>query len=290
MPSADPKPSKRRLDSVLVARGLAKTQSIARSMVLDGHVFSGGEPLLKPGLRVDPTRHFEIQSDTDRWLGRGGIKLAHGLAHFGIDPSGAIALDIGASTGGFTHVLVTGGAARVYAVDVGAGQMAEELRQNPRVIVLERVNARVLSRDEIPDPVSLIVCDASFIGLELVLANPLALARPGAHVVALIKPQFEVGPQRVGKGGIVRDPALHNEVCGRIQTWLADQGWEVLGVTQSPIPGAKGNQEFLIAARLGLPSRPGPGVAASGRRARRPPLPHQRGPRGCPHMDRGAPS
>ena len=217
MPSADPKPSKRRLDSVLVAMGLAKTQSSARSMVLDGHVFSDGKPLLKPGLHVDPTRHIEVQSDTDRWVGRGGIKLAHGLAHFGIDPSGAIALDIGASTGGFSHVLVSGGAARVYSVDVGSGQMAEELSKDPRVIVLDGVNARVLSPEEIPEPVSLIVCDASFIGLELVLANPLALARPGARLVALIKPRSKWA--RVGLSAI--------QPCTLRSAIASKRGWAI---------------------------------------------------------------
>ena len=244
-------PAKRRLDAELVARGMAKTQSSARTMILAGLVSSDGATLSRPGVRVDTDRSITVLGDDGTWVGRGGLKLSHGLEHFNIDPTGAVALDIGASIGGFTQVLLTGGAARVYAVDVGAGQMAEELSEDPRVIVLDGVNARALSPDEIPEPVSLIVCDASFIGLELVLTNPLALARPGAQLVALIKPQFEVGPERVGKGGIVRDPVLRIEVCDRIQRWLEDQGWEVLGVTPSPIAGAKGNQEFLIAARLG---------------------------------------
>ncbi len=161
-----------------------------------------------------------------------------------------VCLDIGASTGGFTDVLLTRGAARVYAVDVGHGQLAWKLRQDPRVVVLERTNARHLSADQVPEPVELIVCDAAFIGLETVLPAPLALAAPAARLVALIKPQFEVGRARVGKGGVVRDPALHQEVCERIRAWLAGlPDWRVLGVTQSPVLGPEGNREFLIAAR-----------------------------------------
>jgi 23S rRNA (cytidine1920-2'-O)/16S rRNA (cytidine1409-2'-O)-methyltransferase len=183
-------------------------------------------------------------------VSRGGVKLAHALGHFGIDPAGGIWLDIGASTGGFTDVLLSRGATKVYAVDVGHGQLAWKLRQDPRVVVLERTNARRLSCQEVPEPVDGIVCDASFIGLEVVLPAPLALAAPQAHLVALIKPQFEVGPDEVGKGGIVRDPALHRRVCARIAAWLGDQaGWTVLGTTDSPIFGADGNREFLIAAR-----------------------------------------
>jgi 23S rRNA (cytidine1920-2'-O)/16S rRNA (cytidine1409-2'-O)-methyltransferase len=180
------------------------------------------------------------------------VKLDHALAHFAIDPKGLVCLDVGASTGGFTDVLLTRGAAKVYAVDVGHGQLAWKLRQDARVVVLERSNARHLTRAEVPEPVQLIACDASFIGLETVLPAPLALAAPGAWLVALIKPQFEVGKERVGKGGVVRDPALHAEVCERIAGWLGAQpGWRVLGVTQSPIAGPEGNIEFLIAARHG---------------------------------------
>ncbi|MGH6974454.1 MAG: TlyA family RNA methyltransferase, partial [Stellaceae bacterium] len=175
-------------------------------------------------------------------------KLAHGLDHFRIDPRGLVALDIGASTGGFTDVLLQRGAARVYAVDVGFGQFDWKLRNDDRVVLLERVNARHLTQDQVPAPVDLVVCDASFIGLETVLPAPLALAKPRARLVALIKPQFEVGPDRVGKGGVVRDPELHREVCDRIAAWFAAQGWRVLGVTQSPITGPEGNVEFLIGA------------------------------------------
>lgn len=183
------------------------------------------------------------------WVSRGGIKLAHGLDHFGIDVAGRIALDVGASTGGFTDVLVSRGAARVYAVDVGHGQLAWKLRQDPRVVVLERVNARRLTATEVPEAPDIVVCDASFIGLQTVLPAALALAKPQASLVALIKPQFEVGPERVGKGGVVRDPALHREVCARIAAWLGGIGWKVEGIVESPIRGPEGNIEFLIYAR-----------------------------------------
>jgi len=185
------------------------------------------------------------------YVSRGGVKLAHGLDHFAIDPADAVALDIGASTGGFTDVLLQRGARRVYAVDVGHGQLDWRLRQDERVIVRERCNARYLTRAEIPDPLDLVVCDASFISLKTVLPAALDLARPGAALVALVKPQFEVGKGRVGKGGVVRDPALHNEVCADIAAWLGDRpGWRVLGLTESPIRGPEGNVEFLIAGRL----------------------------------------
>ena len=181
-------------------------------------------------------------------MSRGGVKLAHALEHFGVEVAGAITLDIGASTGGFTDVLLSKGAARVYAVDVGHGQLAWKLRQDPRVTVLERVNARYLTAEQVPEPPDIVVCDASFIGLETVLPAALALAKPQARLVALIKPQFEVGAGRVGKGGVVRDPALHHEVCARIAAWLGERGWTVAGVVESPIRGPEGNVEFLIYA------------------------------------------
>jgi 23S rRNA (cytidine1920-2'-O)/16S rRNA (cytidine1409-2'-O)-methyltransferase len=183
------------------------------------------------------------------WVSRGGVKLAHALDHFALDPGGRVCLDVGASTGGFTDVLLERGAAKVYAVDVGRGQLDWRLRQDARVVVLEGVNARYLTSDHLPEEIGFVVCDASFIGLETVLPAALALAAPGARLVALIKPQFEVGRGRVGKGGVVSDPALHAEVCERVASWLgAIEGWRVIGVTESPIQGPKGNREFLIAA------------------------------------------
>jgi 23S rRNA (cytidine1920-2'-O)/16S rRNA (cytidine1409-2'-O)-methyltransferase len=183
------------------------------------------------------------------WVSRGGLKLAKGLESFGIDPAGMVAIDVGASTGGFTDVLLQKGAARVYAVDVGYGQFADRLRRDPRVVVRERVNARHLGPAEVPEPVDLVVCDASFISLRLVLPAALALTRPQARLVALIKPQFEVGKGEVGKGGVVRDPAAHERVCREIERWLGGlPGWSVDGIVESPVTGPAGNREFLIGA------------------------------------------
>lgn len=212
-------------------------------------MFSGTTRLDKPGLLIAADRPLDVRGADHPWVSRGGLKLAHALDAFAIDPTGLVVLDLGASTGGFTDVVLTRGAKTVYAVDVGHGQLAWKLRNNARVVVLEKTNARHLTSREVPEPVDLIVCDASFIGLETVLPAPLALARPGATLIALIKPQFEVGKGRVGKGGVVRDPALHREVCDRIAAWLPQQGWAVLDTTESPILGPEGNKEFLIAAR-----------------------------------------
>ena len=245
-------PPRPRLDQALVARGLAESRTQAQALVMAGKVFSGEQRLDKPGHRIGADQAIEVRGAPHPWVSRGGLKLDHGLDHFSIPVAGAVALDIGASTGGFTDVLLARGASRVIAVDVGRGQLAWKLRQDPRVVVLEGVNARYLTRDQVPDTVDLVVCDASFIGLDLVLPASLALARPGAHLIALIKPQFEVGKGRVGKGGVVRDAALHDEVVARVHDWLeSDMGWSVLGVMESPVRGAEGNREFLICARKG---------------------------------------
>jgi 23S rRNA (cytidine1920-2'-O)/16S rRNA (cytidine1409-2'-O)-methyltransferase len=244
-----PRSPKQRLDQLLVERGLAESRAKAQALVMAGAVWSGERRLDKPGQAVAAATPIELKGQDHPWVSRGGLKLAHALDAFGIDPAGKIALDIGASTGGFTDVLLARGAAAVYAVDVGHGQLAWKLRQDPRVVVRERVNARHLTAAEIPEPPQLVVCDASFIGLETVLPAALALAAPGATLVALIKPQFEVGKGLVGKGGVVRDPALHEAVCARIAAWLADVvGWRVEGLTASPILGPEGNKEFLVHA------------------------------------------
>jgi 23S rRNA (cytidine1920-2'-O)/16S rRNA (cytidine1409-2'-O)-methyltransferase len=238
-----------RLDQLLVERGLAESRSRAEALIRAGLVWTGTERLDKPGRAMAPDAAIEVRGREHPWVSRGGIKLAHGLACFGVDAKGKVAVDVGASTGGFTHVLLEAGAARVYSVDVGHGQLAWALRNDPRVVVLERTNARHLDSGHVPEPVDLIVCDASFIGLETVLPAALALAAPGARLIALIKPQFEVGKGRVGKGGVVRDPALHDEVCTRIVGWLNGlPGWRVLGLDRSPIEGPEGNVEFLVAA------------------------------------------
>ena len=245
-------PPKSRLDAALVERGLADSRAKAQALILAGVVYSGERRLDKPGLSIAGDLPLELRGQDHPWVSRGGLKLAHALEHFAIDPAGGTWLDIGASTGGFTDVLLSRGAAKVYAVDVGHGQLAWKLRRDPRVVVLERTNARHLSRADCPEVLDGIVCDASFIGLEVILPAPLAHTAPTARLVALIKPQFEVGPGEVGKGGIVRDPELHRRVCARIADWLGRQpGWTVLGVTDSPVTGADGNREFLIAAKRG---------------------------------------
>ena len=242
--------AKTRLDVALVERGLAETRAAAQRMVMAGLVFSGERRLDKPGHGIAADTPIEVRGQPHPYVSRGGLKLEKGLDHFAISVEGRIALDVGASTGGFTDLLLQRGAAKVYAIDVGTNQLAWKLRSDPRVISMEKTNIREVTRHQVPEPIDLIVCDASFIGLRTALPAALALAAPGAHLVALIK-QFEVGKGRVGKGGIVRDPALHEEVCKTITDWLAAQpGWTVLGVTESPIEGAEGNKEFLIAGRF----------------------------------------
>ena len=232
-----------------MARGLAETRAKAQALLLAGRVFSAERRLDKPGLQVAHDLPLSVRGADHPWVSRGGLKLDHALACFGVDPQGLAALDIGASTGGFTDVLLARGAARVFAVDVGYGQLASRLRDEPRVRVLERTNARNLSAVQVPDAIDLVVCDASFIGLRTILPAPLALAVPSARLIALIKPQFEAGRGRVGKGGIVRDTAVHAEVCAAIRDWLEARGWPVTGLVESPIRGRDGNTEFLIAAR-----------------------------------------
>ncbi len=235
---------------MLVDRGLVESRSRAQALIMAGAVYTGTERISKPGQTLKDDAPLEVKGRDHPWVSRGGQKLDHAIREFGFDLTGKIVLDVGASTGGFTDVALHHGAAKVYAVDVGHGQLAWSLRQDPRVVVLEKTNARHLTNAEIPDLVDAVVCDASFIGLQTVLPAPMALAAPGAILVALIKPQFEVGKGQVGKGGVVRDPALHEEVCARIRQWLdAEPGWSVIGVTESPITGPEGNKEFLIAAR-----------------------------------------
>lgn len=245
-----PAAAKSRADALLVARGLAESRTKAQALVMAGLVFSGERRIDKPGQMLAPDLPLDVRGRPHPWVSRGGQKLDHGLDYFGVSVEDAVCLDVGASTGGFTDVLLTRGAAKVYAVDVGHGQLDWKLRNDARVVVLERTNARYLTTDDIPVPIDMVVCDASFIGLETVLPAPLALTRPNAHLIALIKPQFEVGRDRIGKGGVVRDPELHREVCDRMSAWLAARpGWTVLGVCESPIKGPEGNVEFLIGGR-----------------------------------------
>lgn len=245
---------KQRADLLLVARGLADTRAKAQALIMAGKVFCGTTRIEKPGAPIPDDRPIEVRGEAHPWVSRGGIKLAHALAHFGLDPAGRTCLDIGASTGGFTDVLLHHGAARVYAVDVGHGQLAWKLRNDPRVVVLEKINARYLEPAQVPEPTGALVCDASFIGLQTVLPRALSFCAPGAWAAALVKPQFEAGPGQVGKGGVVRDPAVHQAVCARIESWWAGlSGWRVLGLAESPITGPEGNREFLIAARRDQP-------------------------------------
>jgi 23S rRNA (cytidine1920-2'-O)/16S rRNA (cytidine1409-2'-O)-methyltransferase len=244
------KPAKRRADQLLVDQGMAQSRAKAQALILAGVVSCAGRRVDKAGEQLAVDAALSVTGNDHPWVSRGGVKLAHALDHFRICLDGRTALDIGASTGGFSDVLLSRGCARVYAVDVGHGQLAWKLRQDPRVVVYERLNARYLTRDQIPEPVDIITCDASFIGLATVLPAPLALAAEEAALVALVKPQFEAGRERVGKGGVVRDPAVHREVCERAAAWVAAQaGWVVVGIVESPVLGPQGNREFLLYAR-----------------------------------------
>ncbi len=244
--------AKHRADRLLVERGLAESRARAQALILAGLVFAGERRIDKAGEALAGDVVLHVRRRDHPWVSRGGVKLAHALDHFAIDPSGWIALDIGASTGGFTDVLLSRGARRVYAIDVGRGQLAWKLRRDPRVVVHERVNARALSREHVPEPIDLVACDASFIGLATVLPAPLALAGERAALIILVKPQFEAGREHIGKGGVVRDPTIHREVCDRAAAWVAAQpGWTVIGIVESPILGPEGNREFLLYARCG---------------------------------------
>lgn len=241
---------KRRADLLLVEQGLAESRAKAQALILAGLVSCAGRRVDKPGEQLAADTLLTLKGRDHPWVSRGGVKLAEALARFQISVDGKVALDVGASTGGFTDVLLSHGATRVYAVDVGHGQLAWTLRQNPRVIVCERLNARQLTRDHIPEEIDIITCDASFIGLATVLPAPLALAADRAELVALVKPQFEAGREQIGKGGVVRDPDVQRTVCERVAAWVAVQpGWEVVGVIESPILGPEGNREFLLYAR-----------------------------------------
>ncbi len=243
------KPAKCRVDQLLVSRGLAESRARAQALVLAGLVFSGETKIAKSGQTLAEDAPLNVRGRDHPWVSRGGIKLAHALEHFALDPAGVTAMDIGSSTGGFTDVLLSHGARRVFAVDSGTNQLAWKLRQDPRVTVLEQTSARILTPRQIDAPCSWIVCDASFIALAKVLEVPLKLAGVPCQLIALIKPQFEVGRSEVGKGGVVRDPALHARVCADVRSWLEQSGWPVQGIVESPITGPEGNVEFLIAAR-----------------------------------------
>lgn len=237
-----------RADKALVNLGLAESRTRAQALIMAGTVYIGEQRIDKSGDLVASDADITVRGGDHPWVSRGGMKLDYGLNHFEVDPTNCICIDIGASTGGFTDVLLQKGAATVYAVDVGKGQLDWKLRQDDRVVVLESTNARYLTVEHIPEDADIVVCDASFIGLEKVLPASLTRAKPSATLIALIKPQFQAGRKDVGKGGVVRDPDVHARVCREVEDWLAEIGWSVLGISESPIKGPKGNTEFLIAA------------------------------------------
>ena len=230
----------------MVERGLAESREKAQALIMAGEVLVNGQKAAKPGHAVDNDAVIEVLARPP-YVSRGGLKLAEALRHFAIDPTGKVCLDIGSSTGGFTDALLQAGAARVHAVDVGAGQLAWSLRTDPRVVLHEGINARGLTFEEIGEPADLITCDVSFISVTLILPAAVPLLQPGGQMVILIKPQFEVGKGQVGKGGIVRDPAIHQAACDRVSQAVRQFGFET-DIIESPILGAEGNKEFLLYA------------------------------------------
>jgi 23S rRNA (cytidine1920-2'-O)/16S rRNA (cytidine1409-2'-O)-methyltransferase len=237
-----------RADQLLVERELAESRAKAQALILAGLVFSGQRKIDKAGQALAADAPLEVRGKEHPWVSRGGIKLAHGLDHFGWDVTGAVALDVGSSTGGFTDVLLQRGAAKVLAIDVGTNQLAWKLRQDPRVTVHEQTNARYLTPEIVTEPVDIIVCDASFISLAKVLDTALTFTKPGGRLLALVKPQFEAERAEVGKGGVVRDPAVHERVCSAARAWVESRGWSVPHLIESPITGPEGNREFLLGA------------------------------------------
>lgn len=242
--------SKTRLDTLLVEKELVSTRARARSLIMQGAVFVDGERIDKAGALVKKSSEITIKDSSSKYVSRGGQKLEEALSKFSIDVSGSIALDVGASTGGFTDCLLQRGAIKVYAVDVGYGQLDWKLRNDERVVVIEKLNARYLKPEDIGEKVDIAVIDVSFISLTMVIPPLRDILKPGGALVALIKPQFEVGKGQVGKGGIVRDEVKHQEVIEKIRSFLDGLGFNVTGVIPSPILGAQGNKEFLIAAAL----------------------------------------
>jgi len=249
--TAVPKPSfvkaRQRLDLLIVERGLAASREKAQALILAGQVLVNGQKADKAGANVDTGARIEVLAQP-RYVGRGGLKLEAALDHFGISAAGKICLDVGSSTGGFTDCLLQRGAARVYAIDAGTAQLDWKLRNDPRVIVHEQVNARYLSRDTVPEPIDFAVCDVSFISITMILPALTGLLAADAEMVILVKPQFELERQQVGKGGIIRDPALHLQACRRVEQAVQTLGFHTQ-IIPSPVLGAEGNQEFLLHAR-----------------------------------------
>ncbi len=240
-----------RLDSVLVARGLVQSRERAKALIAEGKVLVDHEKVDKPGTAIHAGAEIELTGQDLAYVSRGGLKLEGALEAFGVDPAGLVVMDVGASTGGFTDCVLQRGAKKVYAVDVGYGQLAWSLRTDPRVVNLERTNVRYLAREAIAEAVDLIVIDVSFISIAKFLSHLLGFLKEGGRIVALIKPQFEVGKGEVGKGGVVKDPGLHQKVIDRLAGLSRDLGLEVLAVAESPLLGPKGNKEFFIHLKKG---------------------------------------
>ena len=238
-------PLRKRIDILLVEKGIAESRQRARAMIMAGKILINDYPVEKPGTQVSASADIALRGDDIAYVSRGGIKLESALAEFRIDPTGSVCLDVGASTGGFTDCLLQKGAKSVISVDVGYGQLAWKLRNDPRVLVMERSNIRNLSPDAVPEPVDLVVIDVSFISLKIVVPSILKFMRQDAAIIALIKPQFEVGRGMVGKGGVVRDPAQHDAVIRDLSSFFIDQNLSVRSVIPSPIKGPKGNKEFF---------------------------------------------
>lgn len=241
---SEPRAARRRLDQLLVDRGLAETRQKAQALILSGSVILNGQKDLKPGQNVAEDCQLEVIGKLP-YVGRGGLKMQAAIEQFGLNVTGLVCADIGSSTGGFTDCLLQRGAARVYAVDVGSGQLDWKLRNDPRVIVREGVNARFLKPEDLGEPVDLAVCDVSFISATMIVPVLASLLRPDGQMVILVKPQFEVGREQVGKGGIVRDGALHEAACRKVEAAVIQAGFKT-AVIDSPILGAEGNREFLL--------------------------------------------
>ena len=237
---------KERLDKFLVERGVVQSRDRARALIMAGKVSVEGNRIDKPGIQINADAQLQIQEGGSSYVSRGGEKMEGALKVFGIDPKGMVVMDVGASTGGFTDCVLQKGAKKVYAVDVGYGQLAWRLQKDPRVVNLERRNIRYLQREEVPEEIDMILIDTSFISIEKFLPLLLGFLRKGGTILSLIKPQFEVGKGEVGKGGVVRDKALHEKVIERISNFSRRLGLKVLGVTESPLLGPKGNKEFFI--------------------------------------------
>ncbi len=238
-----------RLDKLIVERGLAETRAKAQAIIMEGVVFVNGKRLTKAGSMVNPRSHIEIRSNPFIYVSRGGLKLAYALEKYPVPVEGKICMDVGASTGGWTDCLLKKGASKVYAVDVGYGQLDWKLRNDKRVVVLEKHNIRYLPKELVPDPIELATIDTSFISLRLVIPAVMPFLAEEAWMVALIKPQFEAGREKVGKGGVVKDEATHIEVCDIISNFVKELGFSIVGLTESPIRGQKGNKEFIIVCK-----------------------------------------